>query len=98
MRWRRFISALAVLTFLFLTAASTAPTASRLQISIHEQGIDSHNSGPNGKFTIDLALPGFKAGGTTHISNAPGATKYVAGQQQIPFGGEDTLTSSKGKL
>jgi hypothetical protein len=90
----------AAVLILAATAAAkpTASMASKLQIAVHEQGIDHHNGGPNGTFTIDLAVPGFAASGKTHISNGPGATKYVQGQQRIPFSGEDTLTTSKGQI
>jgi hypothetical protein len=54
--------------------------------------------GDHGTFTIDLALPGFAAGGTTLIVVDPGPTRYVNGQELIPFAGLDTLTSSKGQL
>jgi len=91
--------ATAVLVLAAIAAAQPkAGIASKLQIAIHEQGIDHHNGGPKGTFTIDLALPGFAARGKTRISNAPGTTNYVQGQQQIPFSGEDTLTTSKGQI
>jgi hypothetical protein len=94
-------AALAAAALILTSAAAAQPrsgVASQLQIAIHEQGIDHQNGGPNGTFTIDLALPGFAASGKTHISNTPGPTKYVQGQQQIPFGGEDTLTTGKGQI
>ena len=95
-------SAVLAAAFVLLTATAAAQqtdgAASKQQIAIHEQGVDHHVGGPNGTFTIELALPGFAAAGKTHIANGPGPTKYVAGQQRIPFSGEDTLTSSKGQL
>jgi hypothetical protein len=90
----------AAVLLLAATAAAqpSADVASRLPIAIHEQGIDHRSGGPNGTFTIALALPGFAASGKTHIANAPGTTKYVEGQQRIPFSGEDTLTTDKGQI
>jgi hypothetical protein len=94
-------AALAAAALILATIAAAQPkavVASELQIANHEQGIDRYNGGPNGTFTIDLALPGFAASGTTHISSGPGTTTYVQGQQRIPFAGDDTLTTRNGQI
>jgi hypothetical protein len=97
------VAALAAAALTLTATASAQPraaAASRLQIAIHEQGTQKMNvhDWTYGAFTVDLALPGFASSGKTRISAGPGPTKYVDGQQQIPFGGQDTLTSSKGQL
>jgi hypothetical protein len=78
-------------------------TASRSLIAIHEQGTNnlngqSGNGATHGKFTIELQKAPFGPGGTTVIYAIPSGTKYVNGQEQIPFVAIDHLTSKTGKI
>jgi hypothetical protein len=98
------VTALAAAAFALTATAAAEPkvtVASKVQIAIHEQGKDSLKPGgaTGGTFTIEVASPGSTpTSGKTRITQVPGPTKYVDGQQRIPFSAEDTLTSSKGQL
>lgn len=103
----RFLKVLAVLAVLPVPAVggvASANTASKAQINIHESGTINTAKGPSapgairGKFTIQLKLSAFGPGGTTAIVPVPATTKYVNGEEQIPFTATDNLTSKTGTL
>ena len=103
----RFLKVLAVLAALALPAVggvASGNTASKAQINIHESG-KINTAKPHyaqgaigGKFTIQLKLSPFGPGGTTAIVPVPAPTKYVNGEEQIPFTATDHLTSKDGTL
>ena len=103
----RFLKVLAVLVVLAVPAVggvASGNTASKAQINIHESGTINTAKPPfaqgaiRGKFTIQLNLSPFGPGGTTAIVPSPAPTKYVNGEEQIPFTATDHLTSKTGTL
>ena len=103
----RFLKVLAVLAVLAVPAVggvASGNTASKAQINIHESGKINTAKPPfaqgaiRGKFTIQLKLSPFGPGGTTAIVPVPAPTKYVNGEEQIPFTATDHLTSKAGTL
>jgi hypothetical protein len=81
-------------------AQQRVPAAGRVEIAIHEQGMnaDTHLGRIAGKFSIDLALVPSGHTGTTRITTELGHQNVVEGQMQIGFAGNDTLTSKNGTL
>jgi len=83
-------------------AARTTAPRSQSKIVIHEHGTNIQDSAPGsgvrGTFTIELEGRRFGPAGTTIYYGAPGPTKYVNGQAQVPYSGTDHLTSKEGRV
>jgi len=100
----RFLKVLAVLAVLAVGGVASGNTASKAQVNIHESGMINTAKPPyaqghvRGKFAIQLKLSPFGPGGTTAIVPVPAPTKYVNGEEQIPFTATDYLTSKTGTL